>query len=1102
MNLSPRHIFHHAMMAGVLFISALATTSCSDELPEVKPNFSVSGADTQISLNISLPQMEVKSRSELTADQSNLVESLWVGIYSAVDGSALCDPIIQENDVQTENHQSYKLENIKTKSGYAYIVAVANIDHKGCKYNADGSYTQGTLRELLATANTWDDFCAISVLAPEFAGNPAVTTPVTNTLPMSGVYYSSDNDPTLNTWTDLSTKSVFIPISSKAYELPGRIHLRRQISHITFNLIPTKDVTITPNSYQIVNAPRTAWILERDETVNEGKINASFLKTNSTQMRVTSQETVKDGFFNSDNMGSRFFSAGETNGSYTFDFFQFENKHKGEASDYHDREKEVKGTDNLNTGIYKALCPAGSWTYNNTATYVIINCRVSPGNLDSNLEGINTDAIMTYGDAKIVVHLGGINNIWSDFNCNRNTKYTYNVTVGGVNDIAVEAIEDKETIPGFEGIVTQITGGYFNLDCHYNRFNVSLSDNERMGAGFGYIIEAYDDNGAHIQFDENSVDKFDTKYSDWVIFVPTTGEDEYAEFPKPNDNSRHLRISLKEMGMTEKKGNETVLSYPHTDKKGGADSPRWYTVFVNEYVYEESSDETKGNWKNYVNLPDRRCWIKVTKKESSDKESVLVSSKYAISQKSIQTYYNTEITANIGAVGLEHQNESRGLVLKSLYGPSEKGTLNMNNGRLNTWDYINHTHTYSGYNGTQSKEWGSIVDQTAPQLINEITAQGASYPAKLKQSELNGNFENFVPLPKMLNNLGIDVSALTWVPESGRQHITLTAAIGAPQNISSGRSDQIIEAIAACMNRNRDNNGDGIISKDEIRWYVPATGKYLRMILGRRSLNTPLMDYDAVGTALFYPTNRNQTEPYSKNSNTRWKLFSSTRHVVWAYEGLSFSDLKLQGSIGYWEVRCVRNLGTNLSEIGSENSDGTQMAFTHDGDATNGGTVTMTYYDSESVRAPHSGAFPIHPINDQQYNRCAYSFEFAPLQGNTADNQNFQYSGASDQNSINTWIAGNPCKNLNTNDHNGWRVPNQKELSIMRNLGLFNNMTSDQRYILSCTRELYDLGGIRINGTGNFSGCRLLSVCKVSTTAFYIGNTAIVRCVRDKETIR
>ena len=174
MNLSPRHIFHHAMMAGVLFISALATTSCSDELPEVKPNFSVSGADTQISLNISLPQMEVKSRSELTADQSNLVESLWVGIYSAVDGSALCDPIIQENDVQTENHQSYKLENIKTKSGYAYIVAVANIDHKGCKYNADGSYTQGTLRELLATANTWDDFCAISVLAPEFAGNPAV----------------------------------------------------------------------------------------------------------------------------------------------------------------------------------------------------------------------------------------------------------------------------------------------------------------------------------------------------------------------------------------------------------------------------------------------------------------------------------------------------------------------------------------------------------------------------------------------------------------------------------------------------------------------------------------------------------------------------------------------------------------------------------------------------------------------------------------------------------------------------------------------------------------------------------------------------------------
>lgn len=1099
-------------MAGVLFISALATTSCSDELPEVKPNFSVSGADTQISLNVSLPQMEVKSRSELTADQSNLVESLWVGIYSAVDGSALCDPIIQENDVQTENHQSYKLENIKTKSGYAYIVAVANIDHKGCKYNADGSYTQGTLRELLATANTWDDFCAISVLAPEFAGNPAVTTPVTNTLPMSGVYYSSDNDPTLNTWTDLSTQSVFIPISSKAYELPGRIHLRRQISHITFNLIPTKDVTITPNSYQIVNAPRTAWILERDETVNEGKINASFLKTNSTQMRVTSQETVKDGFFNSDNMGSRFFSAGETNGSYTFDFFQFENKHKGEASNYHDREKEVKGTDNLNTGIYKALCPADSWTYNNTATYVIINCRVSPGNLDSNLEGINKDAIMTYGDAKIVVHLGGINKNWSDFNCNRNTKYTYNVTVGGVNDIAVEAIKDEETIPGFEGIVTQITGGYFNLDCHYNRFNVSLSDNERMGAGFGYIIEAYDDNGAHIQFDENSVDKFDTKYSDWVIFVPTTGEDEYAEFPKPNDNSRHLRISLKEMGMTEKRGNETVLSYPHTDTKGGADSPRWYTVFVNEYVYEESSDETKGNWKNYVNLPDRRCWIKVTKKESNDKESLFVTSKYALSQKSIQTYYNTEISANIGAVGLEHKNESRGLVLKSLYGPNATGTLNSKNGRLNTWNYVYNPTPYEGYKGTQDLSWSSILDQTKTQVINKVTAQGANYPAKVTQSSarINNNFDNFIPLPMIKNTLGMEIETQTDCPASGTGNITLDKVMGAPQAFTKSQSkdnNQIIEAIAACMNRNRDNNGDGKISKDEIRWYVPATGKYLRMILGRQSLNTPMMDYETVGNQLYYPTSHDiNSESRLKHNNTRWKLFSSTRDIVWAFEGLSVSKLSDNWTIGFWEVRCVRNLGTNLATINDGDDDGTTMAFTYTGSNANGGTVTMTYYEAQSVRPPHTGALPIHPITDQEYNRCAYSFEFAkPTAGNYT---NYTYEGydadksiSENQSALNKWVADNPCKDLKQGGHTDWRVPNQKEISIMRNLGIFDNFGW---YAISCTRELYDSGGNRVDGTGNKEYCRLLAASGSHTLAMSFNNckTPQVRCVRDKETIR
>ena len=85
-------------------------------------------------------------------------------------------------------------------------------------------------------------------------------------------------------------------------------------------------------------------------------------------------------------------------------------------------------------------------------------------------------------------------------------------------------------------------------------------------------------------------------------------------------------------------------------------------MFINEYVYEDSEKAVAGNesdsrnWKGYVNRRPRRMWLIVKSEVSPDNESVYFESKYAVSQKSIQCYYNVNAADLKSALGIEHEN--------------------------------------------------------------------------------------------------------------------------------------------------------------------------------------------------------------------------------------------------------------------------------------------------------------------------------------------------------------------------------------------------------------------------------------------------------------
>ena len=154
-------------------------------------------------------------------------------------------------------------------------------------------------------------------------------------------------------------------------------------------------------------------------------------------------------------------------------------------------------------------------------------------------------------------------------------------------------------------------------------------------------MRIYTDQRNFLTIDQDNYTNFDAKYWDWIGFIPTSSATQCATYNPANV------IKLSEL----------------KDKGTGG----WYTMFIDEYIYEDATTEpgvTHGNltpnWKSYVNLPDRTMWLKVEEARSQDQESVIVKSKYAVQQKSLQTYYGINPENPASSMALEHVDEYDG----------------------------------------------------------------------------------------------------------------------------------------------------------------------------------------------------------------------------------------------------------------------------------------------------------------------------------------------------------------------------------------------------------------------------------------------------------
>lgn len=313
------------------------------------------------------------------------------------------------------------------------------------------------------------------------------------------------------------------------------------------------------------------------------------------------------------------------------------------------------------------------------------------------------------------------------------------------------------------------------------------------------------------------------------------------------------------------------------------------------------------------------------------------------------------------------------------------------------------------------------------ETFNETGDLPMGNPSKKPDSSFDGRGN----MEKMLETLGTGVGSAMWgyteAPETG--------------NVYQSFPEKYKYAAYACLLRNRDENGDGEIEGDEIKWYLPALDQYTAVYVGMDALSNE--------SKLYSPTVTSYTNETLRHYFTgTWA--DDDPYIIWAEEGLSTqifgssTDDRYPSSANsgdyltgkYRDYRCVRNLGGNDLE------DRTPF-YTQ-----NGNIFTINHQKNGVFRSKVTNASLDEHNQEDIENRVYRKFQVAQNyidKDSDGDYLEEDMDDADGEDDGDDWYSGeeieesDPCANY-SEEHDGgdrgsWRLPNQRELLVMMTEG-------------------------------------------------------------------
>ena len=955
---------HYINIISALILAALAGNSC---VKESVAAIGGEGEPVELTLDVTsraLDKVIVKSWDPNDEDEAK-VNDLRVYIFSE-SGSLVGYKYFGKADLNfsadldSDNgyNSSATLTGIKTKTGTAYIYAIANaITSQYQVTETDAKEITNIDETDLSSSNlTRENF-----LAATYSRQAGSYDPRDNTFLMSG-YVNNGKPVTIQRKTDgTGVAEIVSPTEDKDKRLKlFKVFSKNKLTIETGNDAAGNPISFDPDYMEIHNVPKTVALLP------DGTTDASDFETFE---RVVLDEKYLN-FYLPENLQSK-------------------NK-KNTISVWNDREKNT----------YSAAGDKSFVNAPDNATYLVVHGRYRAGSY--------------VGNVAYTIHLGdfGEKGRLDNFDVCRNFSYQYTLKINGVNNFIAEAKKEGDGTsakddPGSEGIVIKTTAaGMLHADCHYEARVMKFNKDEVKGLidnNFGYILKIHTIFGeseclivaadsvyeaTQYYLDKSSgkvptplttintdgtladpsrllVGKAGEADFNWVHFVKNTGA---APSSSPS-NSPGCRI-------TSNHTKQNVCAYPGTDKTMSvfqflkelyvaastnktngffdSDGNVYVTCFIDENYYADRE------WTKYANQTDsRRLYIANDFQLSKDGKSSYAEAKYVIEQNSIWTFYRLD--SNLKPYGVETISEEE--------------------------EIENFSVNYSGYSSSYKDDWkGYTVASNYYKANSLYTPRGA---IKIR-------------------------SASTSEP---------------------AKQDLYTDAYRACMSRNRDENGNGDIDADEVKWYLATVDQYKGLWIGESVLPTD--------TKLFQPVESNWkklNEKYETSSNDGLKLWhfftASTQAVFWPEEGASTSPWGENWSKAS-KVRCVRTLESNRD--GRKDPDVFYDAPVKNAD----GSYDITLRVNKGAgRDFQSGPVPC-TLERGEATQNKVSRKFRVDSGNLAGTfKRAQITSSISSPDVLVKEDADVCWNKkNGSADEPWRVPNQKELLVMSVVASNNDNT-------------------------------------------------------------
>lgn len=429
-----------------------------------------------------------------------------------------------------------------------------------------------------------------------------------------------------------------------------------------------------------------------------------------------------------------------------------------------------------------------------------------------------------------------------------------------------------------------------------------------------------------------------------------------------------------------------------------------FTAFVNEYYYYEHplTHAAVTSWDVFVNKIPREMIIAMSSKISEDGNSSYSQVYSYITQRSMETFYNSRATA-INGFGIETYNET----------PLTQNGVNFTFG----------TAKCTTSDGLSDKDGRS----------NQIALIG-------------------IDNDRYYWNYYISTEKNGWFNSTNTNHKEHKLSIDAYSNDQSQRG-----AYAACLSRNRDLNGNGTIDESEVRWFLPSVNEYLRIGIGSSALSNAAQLYignkASLDDDIWYNQTRDKVYVTANNlaDGTLFYTSSIDKHrTYWAVEKGSYGEDQKDWTAGNnpKPIRCIRVLPTNITSVDTE-SDATYEPINDPS-----GLTTLKFKDRLVDRLYRNGVYTsLLSRHNEDGDPNFYSEGIFVASKNVKTTNNWGEETNTDATFSLSEIIGydsngnrvprtNPCANHSEGGYSdGWRVPNLVELMAMNAEGLVDNLT-------------------------------------------------------------